>query len=142
MLALVTSFSHFLAKDEALLLSDTSSLSFIKDQWWRTVVDVGVAVNTVVVFVAHIWIFMVEETISSVTASIKTRFWFLDILSSSTINIEGVVAKLIIGVGCLEQQSIRTELFLWNLPDTFIVFITLFRIREEAVGFRTQKLSL
>ena len=64
-----------------------------------------------------------------------------DILSSSTIYIEGVVAKLIIGVGCLEQQSIRTELLLWNLPDTFIVFITLFRIREEAVGFRTQKLS-
>ena len=73
------------SKGRGLLLSDTCSLSLVKYQRRRTVVDVRVAVNTVVVsantedhlendrevvniLIAHIGIFMVEESIGSVAS--------------------------------------------------------------------------
>jgi len=74
------------SKGRGLLLSDTCSLSLVKYKRWRTVVDVRVAVNTVIVsantedhlendrevvdniLIAHIGIFMVEESIGSVAS--------------------------------------------------------------------------
>jgi len=125
-----------------LLFSDTSTLGLIEDQRRRAVVDMRISVDTVVILVAHIWIFVIEEAIGSVTAWVQPRLWLLDIFSVSTVNIERIITKLVVGVGSFEKQTIGTELFLRNLPDTLVIFITLFRIGEKSVRFRTQELTL
>lgn len=64
-----------------------------------------------------------------------------DIFSSPTVNIEGVITKLVVRIGCLKQETVGTEFLLWNLSDAFIIFITLLRIREESIWFRTSERS-
>ena len=125
-----------------MLLSDTSTLGLIEDQRRRAVVDMRISVDTVVILVAHIWVFVIEEAIGSVTAWVQPRLWLLDIFSVSTVNIERIITKLVVGVGSFEKQTIGTELFFRNLPDTLVIFITLFRIGEKSVRFRTQELTL
>ena len=64
-----------------------------------------------------------------------------DIFSSPTVNIEGVITKLVVRIGCLKQETVGTEFLLWNLSDALIIFITLLRIREESIWFRTSERS-
>ena len=64
-----------------------------------------------------------------------------DIFSSPTVNIERVITKLVVRIGCLKQETVGTEFLLWNLSDAFIIFITLLRIREESIWFRTSERS-
>jgi len=53
-------------KGGSLLLPDTGALGLVEYQWWWAVVEVGVAMDTVVVFVANVWVFMVEKSVGSV----------------------------------------------------------------------------
>merc|ERR1712061_592578 len=53
-----------------LLLPGAGALGLVEDEGWRAVVDVGVAVHAVVVFVAHFRVLVVEEAVSSVAASV------------------------------------------------------------------------
>ena len=64
-----------------------------------------------------------------------------DIFSSPTVNIKGVITKLVVRIGCLKQETVGTEFLLWNLSDALIIFITLLRIREESIWFRTSERS-
>lgn len=50
----------------SLLLPDAGSLGLIEYQWWRAVVEVGVAVHAIVVFVTSVGIFVVEKSVGSV----------------------------------------------------------------------------
>ena len=60
-----------------------------------------------------------------------------NIFSGTTVNIEGIVTKLIIGVRSLEEETVRAELLLWDLSRALVVFITLFWVWEESVWFWT-----
>lgn len=52
----------------SLLLSDTSTLGLVKDKRRRAVIWMRVAVDTVIVLVANKRIFMIEKSISTITA--------------------------------------------------------------------------
>ena len=60
-----------------------------------------------------------------------------DIFSSPTVNIEGVITKLVVRIGCLKQETVGTEFLLWNLSDAFIIFITLLWVGKKSVWLRT-----
>jgi len=50
----------------SLLLPDAGSLGLVEYQWRGAVVEMRVAVHTVVVFVTNVGVFMVEESVGSV----------------------------------------------------------------------------
>jgi len=54
----------------SLLLSDASTLGLVKDKRRRAVIWMGEAMDTVIVLVANIRIFMVEKSVSTVTTLI------------------------------------------------------------------------
>ena len=62
-----------------------------------------------------------------------------DIFSSTTVNIERIVAELIVWVRGLKKKSIRTKLLLWNFSHAFIVLVTLLRVGEESIFLRTSE---
>ncbi len=60
-----------------------------------------------------------------------------DELSRPAVDVEGVVALLMVGVTGLEQESVGTELGLRDVVDALVVQVALLRIGEEPVAFRT-----
>ena len=67
-------------------------------------------------------------------------FWQLtDIFSGAAVHVEGIITKLVVGVGGLEQEAVGTEFLLCHLSDALVIFITLFGIREESIWLGTSE---
>lgn len=62
-----------------------------------------------------------------------------NIFPGATVHIEGVITKLVVGVGSLEQKAVGTEFLLWHLSDALVIFITLFGIREKSIWLGTSE---
>ena len=60
-----------------------------------------------------------------------------DIFSETAVHVEGIVAELRVGVGCVEQESVRAELLLRDLGHALVVLVALLRVGKEPVLLRT-----
>ena len=65
-----------------------------------------------------------------------------DIFSSPAVYVKRIVAKLVVGVGSLKKKSIGTKFLLWDLSNTFIVFVTLLGVGEETIFLRAKELHI
>ena len=59
-----------------------------------------------------------------------------NIFTVSTVNIEGIVAELRVGVCGIKQKTVGTELFLGEVGDTLVVLVALLQVGEEPVLLR------
>ena len=51
----------------------------------------------------------------------------------AALHVKGIVAELAVGVGGLEEQTVRTELGLRHVGHTLVVLVALLRVGEEPV---------
>ena len=56
-----------------------------------------------------------------------------NIFTVSTVNIEGIVAELRVGVCGVKQKTVGAELFLGEVGDTLVVLVALLQVGEEPI---------
>ena len=56
-----------------------------------------------------------------------------NIFTVSTVNIEGIVAELRVGVCGIKQKTVGTELFLGEVGHTLVVLVALLQVGEEPI---------
>ena len=59
-----------------------------------------------------------------------------NVFTVSTVDIEGIVAELRVGVCGVKQKTVGAELFLGEVGDTLVVLVALLQVGEEPVLLR------
>jgi len=94
---------------------------------------VGLAVNAVIEFITHSWVFVVEKSIGPITNGVNARLWLLDIFPIVAFYIERIITFFLIRVAILKQKTVRTQFSFWHIVDALIVKIALFWIWEKSI---------
>jgi hypothetical protein len=95
--------------------------------------NIRCSINTVVEFVANLWIFMGEVAILS--WALNRGHSRLKFGTLSTINGEGKITSLMVGILDLKKETVWTQLFLRLVIHTLIVLVTLLWVGKEAIWF-------
>jgi len=117
--------------------SGAGSFGLVKDQAGCAWKLVGYTVDALVKLVALVFIQMVEKSVGSVAPLVNSSLRLLNVFPFAALDVEWVIALGFDGRSVVKHKAVRTQGRRGNTVNTLVVQITLFRIREKSVWFRT-----